>query len=240
MWDPREHGRVGDLVAVQVQHRQHGPVARRIEELVRVPACGQRAGLGLPVAHHAQREQVGVVQHGAVGVHERVSELTALVDRAGRLGRDVAGDPARERELAKQSQESLLVAPDVRVDLAVGPVEIRAGDEPRTAVTWPGDIDRVQPACADRPVHVKVEEVQTRGRAPVAEQPRLDVLGAQWLAEKGVVEQVDLPDRQVVRGAPPCVHRLELPGGQWTWTVFDLSRHIRGIPNGCRADVATR
>ena len=66
--DPREHRRVGDLVAVQVQDRQHRAVARRVQELVRVPAGGERAGLGLAVADDAQRQQVRVVERRAVGV----------------------------------------------------------------------------------------------------------------------------------------------------------------------------
>ena len=41
--DPREHRRVGDLVAVEVQDRQHRAVAPRVEELVRVPARRERA-----------------------------------------------------------------------------------------------------------------------------------------------------------------------------------------------------
>ena len=41
--DPGQDRRVGDLVAVEVQDRQHGAVADRVEELVRVPAGGQRA-----------------------------------------------------------------------------------------------------------------------------------------------------------------------------------------------------
>ena len=49
-------------------------------------------------------------------------------------------------------------------------------------------------------------------RAPVAEQPRLDVLGAQRLAEQRVVEQVDLADRQVVGGPPVGVDQPQLVG----------------------------
>ena len=71
--DAGEHGGVGDLVAVEVQDRQHRPVGRRVEELVRVPGGGQRAGLGLAVADHARHHQVGVVEGGAVGVDERVA-----------------------------------------------------------------------------------------------------------------------------------------------------------------------
>ena len=80
--DAGEHRRIGDLVAVEVQDRQHGAVGRRVEELVRVPARRERPGLRLAVADDAQREQIGVVEHRPVGVHERVPELAALVDGA--------------------------------------------------------------------------------------------------------------------------------------------------------------
>ena len=35
--DARQDGRVGDLVAIQVQDRQHRAIARRVEEFVRMP-----------------------------------------------------------------------------------------------------------------------------------------------------------------------------------------------------------
>ncbi len=101
--DPRQHGRVGDLVAVQVQDRQHGAVAHRVEELVGMPGGGERAGLGLAVAHHAGHQQVRIVERGAIGVGDRVAELAALVDRARGLGRDMAGNAARKRELLEQA-----------------------------------------------------------------------------------------------------------------------------------------
>ena len=208
--DPREHRRVGDLVAVEVQDRQHRAVARRVEELVRVPARRERARLGLAVADDAADEQVRVVERGAVGVHERVAELAALVDRARRLGRDVARDAAGERELAEQLAHALLVARDVGIDLGVAALQPRRGDEPGAAVAGPGDVHRVEVALDDRAVHVRVEEVEAGGGAPVAEQPRLDVLERQRLAQQRVVEQVDLADREVVGGAPPRVDALQL------------------------------
>jgi hypothetical protein len=44
----------------------------------------------------------------------------------------------------------------------------------------------------------------------VAEQPRLDVLDAQWLAQQRIVEQVDLSDRQVVGTPPPGIEEVQL------------------------------
>ena len=145
--NPREHGRVGDLVAVQMQHRQHGAVARRVEELVRVPARRQRTRLRLAVADHAAGQQVGIVEHGAVGVHERVAELAALVDRARRLGGDVAGDAAGERELPEQPA-------------AAPPRRGRCGGRPRCRCPP----DRCSPPAPDRRVRVRSRRSRS-GRA---------------------------------------------------------------------------
>jgi len=97
--DPCKHGRIRDLVSVQMQDRQHRAVDPRVQELVGMPTRCERSGLGLAVSDDAGDEQVGVVEGGAVGVCEGVAELSALVDRAGRLRRGVARDSAREREL---------------------------------------------------------------------------------------------------------------------------------------------
>ena len=75
------------------------------------------------------------------------------------------------------------VGPDVRVDLAVGALEIGVRNQRRPAVTGAGDVDRVEVAQADRPVEMRVDEVQPRRRAEVTEQPRLHVLRPQRLAD---------------------------------------------------------
>ncbi len=208
--DPREHGRRGDLVAVEVQDRQHRAVASRIEELVRVPARGERTGFGLAVADDAADEQIRVVERRAERVHERVAELAALVDRSRRLRRDVARDPTGERELAKQPAQSLLVVADVRVELGVGALEVGVGDESRAAVAGTGHVDHAEVTPADQAVEVRVDEVQARRRAPVPEQPRLDVLDPQRLAQQRIRQQVDLTDRQVVGRTPVRVDRARL------------------------------
>ena len=66
--DPSEHGRIGDLVAVQVQDRQNGAVGGRVEELVGVPGGRERAGLGLAVAHDARDDEIGIVERGPIRV----------------------------------------------------------------------------------------------------------------------------------------------------------------------------
>jgi hypothetical protein len=122
----------------------------------------------------------------------------------------MAGDPAREGELAEERAQPGLVLADRRVQLGVRALEVRVGDDPRPAVTGAGDVDRVEVAGTDRPVHVRPDQVEPGCRPEVAEQARLDLLGGEWLAQERVVEQVDLPDRQVVGRAPVGVEQLEL------------------------------
>ena len=208
--DAGEHGGIGDLVAVQVQDRQHRPVGQRVQELVRVPARRQRPGLRLAVADDAGDDQVGIVEGGAVGVRQRIAELAALVDRPGRLRRHVARDAAGKGELGEEPLHARLVLRDVRIDLAVGAFEIGVGDQRRPAVAGTGDVDHVEVVLPDHPVQVHVDEVQARRRAPVAEQPRLDVLAGERLLQQRVVVEIDLADRQVVRGPPVGIQQLLL------------------------------
>ncbi len=247
--DPGKHSRVRDLVPVQVQDRQHHPVLLGIEELVGVPGGGQRPGLRLAVADHGECDLVGAVEHGAVGVGEGVAELPALVDRAGRLRGDVRGDPAGEGELREQALHPLLVLADRVVHLGVGALEIGRGDQAGAAVPGTGDVHGVQPALDDGPVRVGVEEGQARGGAPVPEQPRLDVLALQGLAQQRIVLEVDLADREVVRGAPPGVEPLEVGvggsggggagpcgcGGHGAFlTCLTCLRDLRAVPGSAR------
>ena len=112
--DPRENGRVGDLVAVEMQDRQHRAVGDGIEKLVGVPGRRQRPGLRLAVADDAGDDEIGIVEHGAERVTERIAELAALVDRTRTFRRRVAGDPARKRELQEQPSQPRFVLADVR------------------------------------------------------------------------------------------------------------------------------
>ena len=143
-------------------------------------------------------------------MREHVAELTPLVNRSGRLGRHVARNPSRERKLPKELTEAVFVAADVGVDLAVRPLEVAVGDQSRPSVARPRHVDRVQVTGADCAIEVHVDEVQAGRRAEVAEQTRLHVLLGQRLPEQRIREQVHLPDRQVVRGAPPRVDQAQL------------------------------
>ena len=207
---PREESRVGDLVAVEVEDRQDRAVADGIEEFGRVPGSRERSRLGLAVTDHAGDDQARVVERGPEGVDQGIAEFTALVDRSGQFGRGVAGDASGNRELAEETAHALLVRADIRIDLAVRPFEVGVGHQPRRAVAWPPHRHHVEVAQDDGPVEVGVDEIEAWGRAPVAKQARLHVSEGNGLAQQRVVEQVDLPDREVVRRSPVCIDGVEV------------------------------
>ena len=214
--DAGEEAGVGDLVAVQMQDRQHAAVAGRVEEFVAVPAGGQRPGLGLAVADDAGDDQVRIVERGPVSVAQGVAEFAALVDAAWRFRGDMAGNASGEAELLEQPLHPFGVLADIRVDLAVGAFEVGVGNQGRAAVAWADDVDHVQVITLDDPVQMDVEHVQAGRRAPVPEQPRLDVLPLERLFQQRIVEKVDLPDREVIRGPPVSIHLTQFFGGERT------------------------
>ncbi len=57
---------------------------------------------------------------------------------------------------------------------------------------------------------MRIDEIHSRRGPPVAEQSRLHVLDAERLAQERVGLQIDLPDRQVVRRAPPSIDEVEV------------------------------
>ena len=58
-------------------------------------------------------------------------------------------------------------------------------------------------------VQVRVDEILSWRRSPVAEQAGLDVRGLQRLAQQRVVEQIDLADRKVVGRAPVGIDAID-------------------------------
>ena len=157
---PGEDRRVGDLVAVEVEDRQHRAVVHRVEELVGVPGGGERSGLGLAVADHAGDQQLRVVERGAVGVREGVAELSALVDGAGRLRCDMAGHSAGERELPEEPLHAGRVPADVRVRLRVAALQPGVGEHGGTSVARTPDAQGGQVAGLDDPVEMGVDQVE--------------------------------------------------------------------------------
>ena len=207
--DTGEDGRVGDLVAVEVQNRQHDAVGARVHELVGLPAGGQRAGLGFAVADDGRHEQARVVEDCAVSVGQSVAELATLMDGARGLRRVMGRNAARVRELTEELRQALLIVGDVRTNLEVGAVQVGLCGAGRAAVARAHDDHSVLLVIGDETVDVADEEVQARGGAPVTDKTMLDVIAGERLPHERVLEKVDLTDGQVVGSAPILVNAFE-------------------------------
>ena len=192
--DAREDRRVGNLVAVQVEDRQNRAVAHRVDELVRVPCRGERPCLRFAVADDAGDDQIGVVERHSIRVREAVAEFAAFVDRAGRLRRDVRSDLSGEGELLEELPQAFRVLALVRIHLRVRALEVRGPEHPRRAVARAGHEDHVQVVLDDHPVQMRPHERQRRARAPVSQEPELDVFDRQRFPEQRVVAQIDHAD----------------------------------------------
>jgi hypothetical protein len=197
-----------------MQDRKHRAIGRRVDELVAMPGGGQRPGLGLPISDHAGDDQVGIIEDRAISMQQRIAEFAALMNGTRRLRGRVAWYPPWKRELPDEPQNASRMLRHLRIDFAVGSLKPGVGDHARRAVPWAGDEEDVQILVFDDPIEVDIDEIQTGGRAPVAQQARLHMLESKRLRQERVGQEVDLSDRQVVRRAPPGVHQAQLVGGE--------------------------
>ena len=164
--------------------------------------------LRLAVADDAGDDQIRVVEGGPIRVDQRIAQLSAFMNRARSLGRDVTRNSVRPRELAKEPLQSVAAALDRRIVLGVRPFQIALRHDARPAMAGTDDVHHVEIVLLDQPVEMDIEKVQPRGRAPMPQQTRLDVFEPERGFEQRIVLQIDLPDRQVVGGAPVGVHLL--------------------------------
>ncbi len=121
--DARQDRGVGDLVAVQVQDRQHRPVAGGIQEFVRMPGGRERSCLRFAVTDDAGDHEIRIVEGRPEGVGERVAQLAAFVDRSGNIRGAMARNTAGKGELFEQPLHARFVLTDVRIKLAVASLQ---------------------------------------------------------------------------------------------------------------------
>src|SRR3954468_14374142 len=118
----------------------------------------------------------------------------------------MAGDAVRPGELPKQPLQSITVALDIGIPLRVRAFEIAVRHQPRTAMTGTDDVDHVQVALLYEPIQVNIDEIKAGRGAPMSEQTGFDVLALKRTLQQWIVLQIDLPDAEVVRGAPIRIH----------------------------------
>ena len=95
MRDAGEDGGICDLVAVQMQHRQDGPIANRIQKFVRMPRGGQGARFRFAVTHNDEADQGWMIEDRTKCVRQAVAQFPAFMDGTGRL-RSARSEPGTE------------------------------------------------------------------------------------------------------------------------------------------------
>src|SRR6516164_7846216 len=120
-------------------------------------------------------------------MRDGVAEFATLVDRAGRLRRDMARYATRERKLREKTLHTLFIARNVRIHLAISSFQVGVRDQCRAAVSGTGHVDHVQVLLANEAVQMDIEEVQTGSGTPVTEQARLYVFLRQRLLKQWVI-----------------------------------------------------
>src|SRR5580700_3540604 len=129
MLDTRKHGGIADLVAVQMQDRQHRAVADRVEQLSGLPSGRQRTGFRLTIPHDAGHNQIRIVERGAEGMTERVAQLTAFVNGPWSRRGDMTGNAPRKGKLLEQLLKPRLVLGDIRINLTPRSFEIHIAND---------------------------------------------------------------------------------------------------------------
>ena len=117
----------------------------------------------------------------------------------------MAGNAAGEGELLEQPAHALDIPADIGIDLTVGALQIGLGYHGISAVSGAREVDHVEIILFNYPVQVGIDKVLPRNSSPVAYDLPLDMLRLQRLPQKGVVQQIELTDRQIVGCPPPCV-----------------------------------
>src|SRR5207244_6219053 len=149
-----------DLVSVEVQDRQHCAVADRVQELHALPRALERTRFRLAVSDDSDCNEGGIVEDGAKGVNQDISQLAALVNRPRSRNAHVARDATRRRELPEETTDALCVLRNLRIDLRIASFEIHIGDDGRAAVSRAGDIDDVRVALPDDAVQGRIDEAR--------------------------------------------------------------------------------
>ena len=215
-----------------MQDRQHRAVTRRIDEIDALPAARERTRLRFAIADHGGDEQIGIVHHCAERVHQYIAELAALMDRARRRHTDMARHAARCRELPEQLEHAGCTARYLRKTFRVATLQPHVRDQGRTAMTGTRHVDGVQIVFPDQPIDVHVDQVEPGRGAPMAKQPRFNVVGAELFAQQRVRHQVDLSDSEIIRGTPPGIYPAQFISAQGLGPVRHLAKlrvFIRGV-----------
>jgi len=153
--------------------------------------------------------------------------------RTRRLRGHMAGNSQRPAKLAKEPLDAVGILLDSRKQLRIRAFEVGMGNDSRPAMPRPDNVHHVQVALVDETVQMNIDEIQPNSRAPVPEQPRLDIFESQRLLQKRIVLEINLAYGEIVGSAPISVHLLQQFGAErglrlvLNWSVIRQNRFIR-------------
>ncbi|SLD00132.1 Uncharacterised protein [Mycobacteroides abscessus subsp. massiliense] len=160
-------------------------------------------------------------------MRQAVSQLASLVYRPGYFWGYVAGHSSRKRELAKQHSHAIDILQDVGADVTVAALQPGVREHRGPSVPRTNDEQCIDVVRDDGSVHMGIDEVQTRRGAPVPQQPRFDVLTLKGFRQQRVVQQIDLPHREIVRRAPLGIKGAQLVVRQRVSMMLGRTGHRR-------------
>src|ERR1700689_1566504 len=135
-----------------MQHRQDRSIANRIQELVRMPRGRERTGLSLAIADYDRDDEIRIVEGCPVSMRDGIAQLTAFMNRTGRLRRAVRADSARKRKLLEELEQAGFIPALVGINLRVVTLQITVRQRGRGSVTWAGNVHHTQVVFLDEPV----------------------------------------------------------------------------------------
>ena len=212
MRNAREDRGIRDLVAVEVQHRQHRPIANGIQEFIRMPGGGKRTGFGLAVSYSDGNDEVRIVESRSVRMRDGIAQFAAFVNRTRRFRRAVRADSAGKRKLLEEFEQAGFVAALVGINLGVVAFEVAVGQRGRRAVTRAGDVHDIQVIFLDEPIQMNPNQRLSGIGPPMTKKPILDVLRLQGLAKQRIRAKIDHSCRQIIAGMPVSIDLSQLVG----------------------------
>src|ERR1700686_895689 len=144
-----------------------------------MPGRRQRTALRLAVANCDCDDEIGIVKGCSVSMGDGVAQLTALVNGTRRLRCAVRANASGEGELPEELEQARFVATFVRINLGVVTLEVAVGECGWSAMARARDVHHIQVVLLNQTIQVYPEERLSRIRAPMTEEPLLDVFRLQ-------------------------------------------------------------
>src|SRR6185369_8473943 len=99
----RQQRGIVNLVAVEIQDRQHSTIPNGIEKLVDVPRSSERASLGFSVADNCRNDQFRIIEGRTTRVGQHISQLTTFMNRTRCFWSAMTSDAAGKRKLFEEA-----------------------------------------------------------------------------------------------------------------------------------------